>query len=47
MPQKIAAGNWKMNGTQASLSEIQAIAEAATPWKDLRCPKKSPLEIGK
>ena len=29
MPQKIAAGNWKMNGTQASLSEIQAIAEAA------------------
>ena len=27
MPQKIAAGNWKMNGTQASLSEIQAIAK--------------------
>ena len=29
MPQKIAAGNGKMNGTRASLSEIQAIAEAA------------------
>ena len=29
MPQKITAGNWKMNGTRASLSEIQAIAEAA------------------
>ena len=29
MPQKIAVGNWKMNGTRASLSEIQAIEEAA------------------
>ena len=29
MPQKIAAGNWKMNGTQANLAEIQTIAEAA------------------
>ena len=29
MPQKIAAGNWKMNGTQANLAEIQTIAESA------------------
>jgi len=29
MPQKITAGNWKMNGTQANLAEIQTIAEAA------------------
>ena len=29
MPQKIAVGNWKMNGTQANLAEIQTIAEAA------------------
>ena len=29
MPQKIAAGNWKMNGTRVSLPEIQTIAEAA------------------
>ena len=34
MPQKIAAGNWKMNGTRSSLSEIQAIAEAA---QDIDC----------
>jgi triosephosphate isomerase len=26
MPQKIAAGNWKMNGTHASLEEARAIA---------------------
>ena len=40
MPQKIAAGNWKMNGTQASLSEIQAIAEAAqeSPCTTILCP---------
>ena len=40
MPQKIAAGNWKMNGTQASLSEIQAIAEAAqeSPCSTILCP---------
>jgi triosephosphate isomerase len=29
MPQKIAAGNWKMNGTRASLPEARAIAEGA------------------
>ena len=34
MPQKIAAGNWKMNGTRSSLSEIQAIAETA---QDIDC----------
>lgn len=34
MPQKIVAGNWKMNGTQASLSEIQAIAETT---QDIHC----------
>ncbi|MGB3555066.1 MAG: triose-phosphate isomerase [Jannaschia sp.] len=29
MPQKIAAGNWKMNGTRASLSEARAVADGA------------------
>ncbi|MEM7643572.1 MAG: triose-phosphate isomerase [Pseudomonadota bacterium] len=29
MPQKIAAGNWKMNGTRASLAEAEAIAAGA------------------
>ena len=40
MPKKIAAGNWKMNGTRASLSEIQAIAEAAqeSPCTTILCP---------
>ncbi|HRI69638.1 MAG TPA: triose-phosphate isomerase, partial [Polyangium sp.] len=28
MPKKLAAGNWKMNGTAASLSEIDALAAA-------------------
>ncbi|QBF31434.1 triose-phosphate isomerase [Thalassococcus sp. S3] len=28
MRQKLAAGNWKMNGTDASLSELQALAKA-------------------
>ena len=28
MPQKIAAGNWKMNGTRQSLAEAEAIAAA-------------------
>ena len=32
---KNRAGNWKMNGTQASLSEIQAIAEAAAGYSQL------------
>ncbi len=29
MPRKIVAGNWKMNGTQAALSELAYIAAAA------------------
>ncbi|MFW2544046.1 triose-phosphate isomerase [Primorskyibacter sp. 2E107] len=29
MRRKLAAGNWKMNGTRAALSEIAAMAEAA------------------
>lgn len=28
MPRKLAAGNWKMNGVQASLGEIRTLAEA-------------------
>ncbi len=28
MRRKLAAGNWKMNGTRASLAEVQAIAKA-------------------
>lgn len=37
---KLAAGNWKMNGTVASLSEITALAEAhpAPPCDVLICP---------
>ncbi|MBW7057009.1 triose-phosphate isomerase [Paracoccus bogoriensis] len=27
-PRKLAAGNWKMNGTLASLAEVEALAEA-------------------
>ena len=40
MPVKIAAGNWKMNGTDADLSEAQDIAEAAanTAGVTLICP---------
>ena len=30
MRRKLAAGNWKMNGTRASLAEAQAIAKART-----------------
>ncbi|MBT0956388.1 triose-phosphate isomerase [Alphaproteobacteria bacterium KMM 3653] len=29
MPRKLAAGNWKMNGTQADLAELAAMAEAS------------------
>jgi triosephosphate isomerase len=29
MRQKLAAGNWKMNGSQAALSEVTALSEAA------------------
>jgi len=36
MRRKLAAGNWKMNGTRASLSEVSAIAERhPTPGADL------------
>lgn len=28
MPRKLAAGNWKMNGLKASISEIRALADA-------------------
>ena len=40
MRRKLAAGNWKMNGTRAALSELQAIAEAhPDPGVDiLLCP---------
>ncbi|WP_375689577.1 triose-phosphate isomerase [Pseudooceanicola sp. LIPI14-2-Ac024] len=40
MRRKLAAGNWKMNGLRAGLSEMQALAEAhATPTVDiLLCP---------
>lgn len=30
MRRKLAAGNWKMNGTSAALSELQALADAHT-----------------
>ncbi len=37
--QKIAAGNWKMNGTKASLAELSAIAAATTSDDDvILCP---------
>ena len=40
MPRKLAAGNWKMNGVQTSLTEIQTLAEThATSTIDiLICP---------
>ncbi|UWQ20722.1 triose-phosphate isomerase [Jannaschia sp. W003] len=31
-PRKIAAGNWKMNGTPADIPEAHGIAEAAAAW---------------
>ena len=34
MPRKIAAGNWKMNGTEAALKELLAISIVAD---DLDC----------
>lgn len=37
MPRKIAAGNWKMNGTAAALRELDAIAE--------RIPVPAPLVV--
>lgn len=39
MRRKLAAGNWKMNGLGAALSELQGIAEASTTQTDvLICP---------
>ena len=38
MPAKLAAGNWKMNGTTDSLGEIGAIAAAAPDVPILICP---------
>ena len=45
MRRKLAAGNWKMNGTGAALSELQALAVAhATAGVDiLICPPVSLL----
>ena len=38
-PRKLAAGNWKMNGTRAALAEARAVAEAVPPGIDaLLCP---------
>lgn len=40
MARKIAAGNWKMNGTRAALSELAALADAlpAEPPEVVICP---------
>ena len=40
MKRRLAAGNWKMNGTRAALPELQAIADAhPAPGVDiLICP---------
>lgn len=40
MARKIAAGNWKMNGTTAALAELQSLAEGhtATQVEALICP---------
>lgn len=39
MPRKLAAGNWKMNGSHAALQEIAALADAAAGAADvLICP---------
>lgn len=34
MPRKLAAGNWKMNGTEASLAEVTALV---ANWSDVAC----------
>ncbi|WP_116130988.1 triose-phosphate isomerase [Tropicimonas sp. IMCC34043] len=46
MAQKLAAGNWKMNGTEASLAEIDAMIAAfpAPGCKVLICPPATLLE---
>ncbi|WP_179380442.1 triose-phosphate isomerase [Jannaschia marina] len=38
MPRKIAAGNWKMNGTLEALSEAAGIAAAADDVETVLCP---------
>jgi triosephosphate isomerase len=38
MRQKLAAGNWKMNGTQAALGTLATIAAAQTRCEVLICP---------
>lgn len=38
MPQKIAAGNWKMNGLSASLAEMDLIASHGGACKIVICP---------
>lgn len=39
MRRKLAAGNWKMNGTRAALGEIETVAQHAAPGCDvLICP---------
>ena len=38
MPKKLAAGNWKMNGSMESLTEIAAIAAGAPEVPMLICP---------
>ncbi|MEM7722545.1 MAG: triose-phosphate isomerase [Pseudomonadota bacterium] len=46
MPRKLAAGNWKMNGTAAALSEVEALAKAhPAPGVDiLLCPPATLIE---
>ncbi len=44
MPKKIAAGNWKMNGTSAALTQLEAlapVAAASTGVLTLICPPAS------
>ena len=47
MPRKLAAGNWKMNGTAADLAEITALVAAhPSPSVDLLiCPPDSCVRI--
>lgn len=46
MPRKIAAGNWKMNGTRAALAQAQAIAAAdAGDCTVILCPPATLLAL--
>lgn len=45
MPKKIAAGNWKMNGTQDALPEGVAIAAVAGEVETLLCPPATLLAM--